>query len=52
MRKKEKPPTGTGQGFLAGGGGGTVDPHLSMRPGLCLHPNKSDAGRVIRLCES
>ena len=33
--------------LLIGGGGGTVDPRLSMRPGLCLHPSW-DAGRVIR----
>ena len=37
--------------LLIGGGGGTVDPRLSMRPGLCLHPLR-DAGRVIRLRES
>ena len=26
------------RGLVGGGGGGTVIPHLSMRPGLCLHP--------------
>jgi len=33
------------------GGGGTVDPQLSPRPGLCLHPRRSSgkhAERVIR----
>lgn len=31
-----------------GGGGGTADPSLSRRAGLCLHPALQDAGRVIR----
>ena len=42
--EKTKPLTVAGQGFLAGGGGGTVDPHLSMRPGLCLHPTNRVRG--------
>src|SRR3954468_13773721 len=32
---------------FVGGGGGTVHPRLSLRPGLCLHPLR-DAERVIR----
>ena len=31
-----------------GGGGGTVHPRLSLRTGLCLHPHREDAERVIR----
>ncbi len=46
------------RGTLAfGGGGGTVVPSLSRRPGLCLHPSRrlraaKDAGRLIRFFRS
>ena len=44
-------PALVGRKTTDGGGGGTVDPGLSPRPGLCLHacqPSDKHAERVIR----
>ena len=38
---REISPRQSMSGPYDGGGGGTVIPHLSMRPGLCLHPVNS-----------
>ena len=49
QKHKPHPRLIAGGAVTIGGGGGTVHPPLSRRPGLCLHPHLSDGADAERV---